>query len=467
MKSTFQGVTARGFGGTNVHLICYGGVDEALRPPPVVPEELLKRKQLNYWPAGGGALDSGRPRKGYFLSGTFNSWKPEIMTEEGDGCWCLDITLGDNRWEQFHILIDGDDRKALHPLTYKSHKGTAVEGPDSTTNRDATWLLDGRTHFQELKEGSGEELATAPEVVEIQHMDKGRPGDKYRIYFHISGKWRTVSWAKIEDASAAGTSTAIVAGSGVSKYFLTGSWNNWTFQEMDAGSAGTFSAEVRITRPRCEFQIVRNEDRRQAIFPMAQHGTQSTKVAGPDDSVWGMNWALPGALGDVFRIDFSRQDEACNVRWEKVRSETLSEAESALAAIPRISAVGTWDRFSSAVGLRYDAEEATQTFYLRLGASGRESFILLADDDVERTICPNIPNAHPGVPHTVHGPCIRAYADCAWTIGADDEEGVKAFGLYEVRLYVKADGSPLRVSWEQLKSLPDGTESGGHFKAGR
>lgn len=470
MHSTFQGVTGRGFGGTNVHLICYGSVDETLRPPPVVPEDLLKRRQLSFWPAGGGSLETGRPRKGYFLSGTFNSWTPEIMTEEGDGCWCLDITLGDNRWEQFHILIDGDERNALHPLNYKSHKGTAVHGPDSTTSRDATWLLDGRTHFQQLKgpaQGSGTELATEPEVVEIKHIDKGSPGDKYRISFYMSGKWRTVSWVKLDDRAATGTSTAIVVGSSASRYFLTGTWNNWTFQEMDAGAASTYSAEVRITRPNCEFQIMRNEDRRQAIFPMGQHGTQSTGVAGPDDSVWGMNWALPGQPGDVFRVEFMREDEKCSVKWEKVRTETLSEAEVTLAALPRISAVGTWDQFGSSVGLRYDAKEAVHTFYLRLGAKGREGFILLADDDIELVICPNIPNAHPGVPHTVQGPGPRAYADCAWTIGADDEEGVKAFGLFEVRLHMRPDGAPLRVSWEQLKSLPDGIEAGGHFKAGK
>lgn len=461
MQTTFQGVTARGFGGTNVHLICYGAVDEALRPPPAVPEDLLKRKQLKFWPAGGGAVESAKPRKGYFLRGTWNNWTPELMTEEGDGCWCLDITLGDNRWEQFHIVIDGEERKALHPLEYKSPKGTTVHGPDGTTNRDATWLLDGRTHFQQVQ-SSGDDFE--PEVVEVQHIDKGRPGDKYRIYLYISGKWRTVSWSKLED----GTQAITNASSEASKYFLTGSWNNWMFQEMVVGSSSdTFSGEVQISRPNCEFQIVRNKDRRQAIFPIAQKGTSSTRVAGPDDSVLGMNWALPGKLGDVLRIDFTRQDENYTVRWEKVRFQALSETESALAAIPQISAVGTWDMmYSSAVVLRYDADQAVHSFYLRLGTKGKESFIFIADHDVDRVICPNVPNAHPGVSHTVHGPGPRAYDDCAWTIG-DDEEGVKAFSFFEVRLHVMPDGKPLRVSWEQLKSLPDGAETGGHFTSGK
>jgi len=451
MQTTFQGVTARGFGGTNVNLILYGAVDEALRPPPTVPEDLLKR-QLKFWPAGGGAEESARPRKGYFLSGTWNNWTPELMTQDGDGCWCLDITLGDNRWEQFYIVIDGEERKALRPLKYKSPKGTAVHGPDCTTKRDATWLLDGRTHFQQVESSTD------------VSVDKGRPGDKYRIYLYISGKWRTVSWSKFEDGTPAITN----ARSEVSKYFLTGSWNNWMFQEMDAGSSfDTFSAEVHISRPNCEFQIVRNKDRRQAIFPMAQKATSSTRVAGPDDSVLGMNWALPGKLGDVLRIDFTRQDENYTVRWEKVRFKALSETESALAAIPQISAVGSWDMMhSSAVVLRYDADQAVHSFYLRLGAEGKESFIFIADHSVNQVICPNVPNAHPGVPHTVHGPGPRAYDGCAWTIG-DDEQGAKAFSFFEVRLHVSPGGKPLRVSWEQLTSLPDGAEASGHFTSGK
>merc|ERR1719482_2162083 len=42
MRSTFTGVNARGFGGTNVHVLCYGNVDEGVRPPQLPLSEEKK-----------------------------------------------------------------------------------------------------------------------------------------------------------------------------------------------------------------------------------------------------------------------------------------------------------------------------------------------------------------------------------------------------------------------------------------
>eukprot|EP00913_Durusdinium_trenchii_P029999 g28112.t1 len=243
LSAVFMGVSAWGFGGTNVHMHCYGGVDEEIRlPPEPTPQELrprsgsrppsrqvdantVMRRQLSYWPSGGGDLGSmSRPRRGFFIIGSWSSWtEPEAMEDricepgpmgmdgvidgrpsrkapslrsvglgqdEGDGCYGYTLVLGDERWEQFQLLIDNNYAKVLHPRRFK----------------ESTWLVDGRPFTAQIRpiadsQGSSA-LAERPSPMEYKNEDEGMPGQRYRIRLHIAGKWRTVTWAKLEGSGS-------------------------------------------------------------------------------------------------------------------------------------------------------------------------------------------------------------------------------------------------------------------------
>lgn len=332
-NSVFIGVSSYGFGGTHVHMHCYGSVDEEIRPPPEpTPEDL--RPRLAYWPSGGGDLGSmNRPRRGFFILGTWNSWQPEQMEDEGEGCYGFTLVLSENRWEQFQLCIDGSDKKILHPSTYKAAKGTEVVGPVRLDEAEKvnSWFLDARDRGEQrlqLKAAPGT-VATVEDlgsVVEWGSEDRGLPGDRYRIRLHIAGKWRTVTWAKLEEASTTLALPPATAG----RYFVAASWSGYSFEEMspDESTPGLHTLEVTLRSGGGNFQIVRNADWHQTIYPSQQHAGPEVPGCAPDDRREALSWFLSGMPGDVFKIEFQRSvspqgREAFKVSWTTVRRAAL------------------------------------------------------------------------------------------------------------------------------------------------
>jgi 3-oxoacyl-(acyl-carrier-protein) synthase len=303
LRSCFQCVFARGFGGMNVSLMSYGSVDEERRPPPkAVSEE--SRPKLVYWPSGGGAL-ADHPRHGYFISGSWSEWRDaQIMEEEGDGVYGFTVTIGETRWEQFVILLDNDETKVLHPNRHKAPKGTMLFGPEDRSMTDSTWLIDGRTQYT-----AHESLTDMQEHVSA---DDGCPGTQYRVRLHVSGKWRTVSWIK--------SGCTELAGRALGRYYLFGSWNNWSLTgaiDMESTSRGVFSGLVTLAQHPVQFLIVRNRDMGQVIYPLATNADMHAQVVGPDDFIYETQWLLQGNSGDVFRIELHLTDAVPAVRWAK------------------------------------------------------------------------------------------------------------------------------------------------------
>lgn len=106
------------------------------------------------------------------------------------------MTLGENCFEQFQILLDGDPDKKLHPEMTNAGKDVCVIGPSGAKEAEGKhWMLDART-FIPAGDGTDyvpgeydEEIAAGP--------DQGKPGHKYKIHLEIQGKYRNVSWEKM------------------------------------------------------------------------------------------------------------------------------------------------------------------------------------------------------------------------------------------------------------------------------
>mmetsp|Transcript_16580 Transcript_16580/g.45018 ORF Transcript_16580/g.45018 Transcript_16580/m.45018 type:complete len:1127 (-) Transcript_16580:43-3423(-) len=145
--SSFHGVTAYGFGGTNVHTLLHTDLDTERFPTGKVD---LDRTVFSFWPGGGGELeDELKPDKGYMIMGSWSSWDAsEKMRAESDGSYSFLLTLGPNRFEHFVILIDGDSAKALHPGTKDGAGAAPVQGPDRQEDiQGSCWCVDGRTQL--------------------------------------------------------------------------------------------------------------------------------------------------------------------------------------------------------------------------------------------------------------------------------------------------------------------------------
>mmetsp|Transcript_70295 Transcript_70295/g.227598 ORF Transcript_70295/g.227598 Transcript_70295/m.227598 type:complete len:629 (-) Transcript_70295:78-1964(-) len=452
MVTSYTGVTSRGFGGTNVHVITFGECDPCRLTP--LPEE-VKRDAIAFWPGGGGELEeSQEPRRGYFIAGTWSKWSPVAMESEGVGSWGYTVTLGENKWEDFQIVLDGDKSKCLHPALPKAHKGSAVNGPDYGV-QGLNWRIMGfgglPAETPKAIEGKVEEGALAVrssdsmlKVVSVGSADSGEAGDQYRVHFKVMGKYRTVMWEKVGHVDPA-TAPA-------SEYFVTANWNGWTFDKMTK-DGDAWSLEVHLLRAEPEFQIVRNEDWGQVICPTRPCADASEPGYGPDDGVAarGITWAIGGKIGEVYKISATRGEGVMKVSWDKVRDQELTEEQRAISKYSCFSVVGSWAGWVRQTQLTFGGQPLGQPayfyFFVQIGPDGQESFQLLQDCNWDRVVHPNIPVESSYVPHTVYLSANDGHAiSLVWTIGPGD--GANPGDVFMVKVFTMR-AKVLSVKWER------------------
>jgi len=284
------------------------------------------------------------PSKGYYIVGSWSDSgqalaHPSLMKEEEPGVHTSIVMLGENRWEQFQIWLDGDPSRVLHPGQCKAPSDTAVFGPSD--GHGFQWMLDGREGIAyssgESKEADSSlvRLGQAEMSDPLRHGCKavmdlfstqtpwtGTPGDLYRIELLISGRWRTVRWAKYDvDVAEQENILNLVLGSSMTgRYFIVASWTDWNFEEMCRNDSDDMWFVDVVLSEKAEFQIVRNRDWGQTIYPSEPHEALSHEtldVLGPDDMGHGLNWSVKAGAG-VARIEFRRTHDMMNVSWRQV-----------------------------------------------------------------------------------------------------------------------------------------------------
>ena len=480
MASSYMGVQSHGFGGTQVHVIAYGLLDPSRTAPPP-PEEKPKQTFFNFWPGGGGELEEEQqPSRGYFIAGTWTKWRAIKMENEGGDNFGYTLTLGENRWEEFQIYLDGDDRRRLHPERPRASKGVPVYGPDAKA-RGLNWRIEGRGQWLDVPTdalaavslGNAEKTQKAIEAIsssfnnekrssmdDLQLMefgsgDVGLPGDKYRIRLRIAGRYRTVLWEKLPAEDYASNDAP------EGDYFVVGNWNNWMADQMSFRNE-TWSIEVELPCQGGEFQIVRNEDWTQVIAPTGRFASARELGQGPDhcSQFRGCSWSLNGQPGDVFRITFTRamikqqsgrlEDEK-RVSWEKVR-EAASTVTALATRRSTFGVIGSWNGFGK-VHQMHSSDETVYNFFVELGRDGYESFQLVQNADLSR-IC------HPDRPVTIPGPGSRILVssiesvrqDLVWAVGIDTATSAPG-DVYKVEVVVRGD-AVMSVSWTLVDAPP-------------
>mmetsp|Transcript_104417 Transcript_104417/g.295084 ORF Transcript_104417/g.295084 Transcript_104417/m.295084 type:complete len:588 (-) Transcript_104417:51-1814(-) len=342
MHSSFTGVMSRGNGGSNTYILVWGQINRERFPAPEMPSS---KDMIRFWPGGGGALeDEQRPNYSYAIVGSWSEWRnPAVMEVESPGVYTFTMTLGENRWEAFQIWLDGDSTRRLHPGKPRASKDFPVEGPDEDAAEN-TWMIDGRVEYAYVpqddttsKEGAtqivtddfGQEVA----IFAVPTADVGSPGDQYRIRLRIAGKWRNVSWERLsrdgqlEDAPAATTR---------GRYYVAGSWSDWDMEPMTADTVqeGLFYKDVTFDTWGGEFQIVRNMDWDQAIYPTYSRATSDeAEILGPAESAPMLTWYLNAQRHQTYRIEFYRQVggdiDTKKVSWRRIDNQAPRPALTA------------------------------------------------------------------------------------------------------------------------------------------
>jgi len=322
MRSSYSGVAAQGFGGTNVAVLIWGALPESTYP---VVRPALNRQVFTFWPGGGGELeDEAKPGRGYSIIGSWGAWeKPQAMKLEDDGVYGCVVTLGDNRFEQFQIWIDGDSKRVLHPGMSKGAAGSPLFGPHRLDDvQHKNWMIDGRAQtiaVPALMDGQQDSSSsTSYDFYQVGTRDLGVQGDQYHVKLLVAGKWRTVTWDRVTTSARAQPSDAALV-RGI--YYIASSWNNWQFDLMqhDDSNPGTHYIDVELPFFAAHFQIVRNKDWSQAFFPQDLRAGADGPVAGPRGDGKGKNWTIDGRPNERIRIEFQRacvgDQDARKVSW--------------------------------------------------------------------------------------------------------------------------------------------------------
>jgi len=483
LASSYVSSMGRGIGGTNSACICWGQIaDSKLRhQKPMEPERLI------FWPGGGGMLDSDKqPRKGFQISGTFTSWEPEPMEMEDGGIYSFTFTLGENRWEQFQIWLDGDSKRCLHPGQPKAGRNTKVEGPDPTPE-GFTWLIEGRTETVWLGDQNEEsrgaladgdvqpaaqsastaisirEQTAKDGAYELGSADRGVIGSRYKVRLRIAGKYRMVDWERIvgrpEEVGEVREASKWAANLPSSEYFVTSDWNGWGFSPMAIesmeGTKTVYRLDTRLLTAGGEFQIVRNRDMEQILYPPEEMMGQSDEVLGPDDESYGRTWYLDGKAGDNFTIKLERSKEdgldAKQISWTSTGSTALSAEEQETMKRMRIAAFGSWDHGARLRELVWNGE--FYVFYIQLSSDLKESFQLVGDMDWDRIFHPSIADANSGVDYETVGPSFGdgRTRGLNWTLGIEGHE--KVGDIFEVNVYVdQVRRQVMKVDWKRVQA---------------
>jgi len=391
IPSCYIGIFGRNLTGTNVHAVLWGSQDEARRaasaketPPPY--------EALSFWPAGGGDLASA-PKRGYYIRGTWSGMELEVMESMGQGHFGFTCTLGEHRWEQFQILVDGDVAKVLHPGMVGAPKGSKVIGPEDEMYLSC-WMISGLQgdggQVEAAESGAvvGAEQEMATQIMEGPPMrtffmgdeDEGVPGDQYSVSLLVSGQWTLVSWQKL---ASKGTPRD-------GRYHVGCFWprtGGFSWHEMSQSSSGVFTADISITSRQGEFIIARDAHWNQLFVPFdGQFGKQAEGPLQLEEGS-GRRWPLPGAVGSTARVTFAPEKaHGGMVDAELVESSavvTLPPAVSQPQAEHNVAVVlaGPAGSFADTVAMRWSGSH----YQLFIKATEEIRFHIMVDG---RAFCP-------------------------------------------------------------------------------
>eukprot|EP00931_Biecheleriopsis_adriatica_P076930 TRINITY_DN5058_c0_g1_i1.p1 TRINITY_DN5058_c0_g1~~TRINITY_DN5058_c0_g1_i1.p1 ORF type:complete len:1261 (+),score=269.89 TRINITY_DN5058_c0_g1_i1:124-3906(+) len=193
-----------------------------------------------------------------YIRGSWNGFAQlQEMDRDGDNLFTSIITLGEERYELFELCMDEKIELAFFPAAHRAGQKIAVEGPKENKEQ-RRWLIDGRD----------EEIPA---------------GTVMQISFKFSLQERMeVCWKEVSDKRR------VLALPQQHSYHVLGGFSRWQAQAMQCDSDNgqqEWSAKFRLgQRGREEFQIWKDADKHQAIYPAFPRASGSIEEArGPDE----------------------------------------------------------------------------------------------------------------------------------------------------------------------------------------
>jgi len=363
------------------------------------------------------------------ICGSWSGWQHmEELEPQEDGYYTCPIVLGETRCESFFLCLNKDTSLRLYPAVNNAPAHIWVEGPDDR-GAGKRWIIDGR--------------------------DEQIPaGTTYELRFWWGNVRKMVSWEK---ASASLAENALKFRH---TYCVVGSWTSWKPLALSKcpDEEGAWELTFRLgTSGREEFQLLRDFDLQQAIYPARTRAASGVCPArGPDDLGKGRHFVAQGGVDELVRLRLEVDDGSVVVsllpeRGPQVVWESLDGWRRRDYCI-----VGSWNKWT-AESMSMD-EDCPGVFRYRgsVGGSGlsqefrgyAELFRIAVDGDLAHTFYPDMHLAGPG-DVIAHGPDGNA-GDRAWLIRAG-HPGIE----FEVTLDFRAKDrrKVVSVAWGEVHML--------------
>nr|AQS99239.1 type I polyketide synthase [Gambierdiscus excentricus] len=487
------GVNSFGGSGTSVHHVLWGQKPPEERPnspgPPIswfpttvtVPSATVASDE-----------ETELMTADFFIIGTWNGWeKPLKMEKDATGVFSHVLALGENLWETFQILVDGDDDKILHPMgSHITVQDSEIYGPTARgeCGRFMTWCINGRSEKAWLiNEEQGKQLRkemtermmgpdqqqplqlenafkitfrgdykpkgyehvtnyTGMPVMENNRALIGAPGDLYRVRFHLTGggRYRRVEWSKVPPGAN------VELPEYTHSYYIAGDHNFWCFSKMDSHGGGKYSLKVQLLDESTTFQVIRDKDWDQTFCPKIEHAAQDAEI--DSCNMGGGNarkWKISGQAGDSFQVVFERSvsvdgsEDIRHISWELIANEAIDRVE--MSKGHKYFVVGSWNKFEPAE-MYFDEDRGAFILEMKM-VLAEECFQILLNQNWLSLVYPSSREASfHDQNHEVKGPDTSGSYNC-WVVGRHGDDDAKAGNLVRIFLFLEA-GLPKRVAWE-------------------
>jgi len=303
--------------------------------------------------------------------GTWNGWSGmEEMLEMSDGVYVAEVILGETLSEQFHIVLNRDDKLTIHPVTACGDWHTPVEGPDAE-GRSKNWLIQGS-------------------------KDRSTVGTVYKVQFQWgfswdSGEYKRVTWQATDSILELEDMPSSVRRPRA--YFVVGSWTTWKFRKMERSQEedGLWTTKVKIgISGEEEFQFVVDNDWNQVIHPDCARCTKThIPVMGPDCASSGKNWLIRGRQNDVMTLQLRILDGDLRVAVvsEVYGKKTWKSSVEDPGKDYHMAA--TWNDWGFSAMKRDTTTKGRYTYMVTIGEEGFEEFQIVTEKDWNQKLYPH------------------------------------------------------------------------------
>lgn len=238
-------------------------------------------------------------------------------------------------------------------------------------------------------------------------VDNKAEGTRYKITFEWTDQkvmiWEPIDFELLETLEE----DVPIIEQGHHDFYIVGSWTYWKQQKMlpHPVELNLYEITFEIGRDETEeFQITRDRDWQQAVYPAITRAMDTTiPVMGPDGGGGGKNWLVRGTKGDTYTVQLRIVDAQVTVAIKSAASgEKLFESVEGRQGQAYFIA-GSFNQWRFDSMAADEKKRGVYNYFVTIGFDWKEEFQMALDANWEQTLHPNEWGVLQGPDNNGHG----------------------------------------------------------------